>query len=71
MFGAGFMLEAIALFCASLISVSLAYYKPQWFWGDLRVMGLRQLLGDRGTLLLYYILGTMMAALSVWTMAQS
>ena len=65
------MLEAIALFFASLIAVSLAYYKPLWFWSDVRVVGLRRCLGDRGTLLLYYTVGAVMAASSVWTMAQS
>lgn len=65
------MLEAIALFFASLIAVSLAYYKPHWFWSDVRVVGLRRCFGDRGTLLLYYTVGAVMAASSIWTMAQS
>lgn len=71
MFLPGVMLEAIALFFAALIAVSLAYYKPQWFWSDVRVVGLRRCLGDRGTILLYYILGALMAAGSLWVMAQS
>jgi len=66
----GLALLGIILLLYAVLVVVLAVKKPTSIWEMAKVRAFRKLLGEKGTLILFYVLAVVAAGFGIWLLAK-
>ena len=66
----GFALLGIVLFVYAGLVFYVAFKKPKAIWNMGKIEAFKKLLGEKGTVIFFYIWGLLALALGVWLMTK-